>query len=111
MKQLKCPKCENVFQVDEADYASIVSQVKNKEFEAEVGRRISELHERNKAEQQLATAMAEKSFMAQLSKKDVALTEKDAVIGELKKELRDAEEKRRRNSPLPLPARIRKLPL
>lgn len=94
MKQLKCPKCENVFQVDEADYASIVSQVKNKEFEAEVGRRISELHERNKAEQQLATAMAEKSFMAQLSKKDVALTEKDAVIGELKKELRDAEEKK-----------------
>lgn len=94
MKQLKCPKCGNVFQVDEADYASIVSQVKNKEFEAEVGRRISELHERNKAEQQLATAMAEKSFMAQLSKKDVALTEKDAVIGELKKELRDAEEKK-----------------
>lgn len=94
MKQLKCPKCGNVFQVDEADYASIVSQVKNKEFEAEVERRITELDERNKAEQQLATAEAEKSFMAQLSKKDIALTEKDAVIGELKKELRDAEEKK-----------------
>ena len=26
MKELKCPKCGNVFQVDEADYASIVSQ-------------------------------------------------------------------------------------
>ena len=32
MKELKCPKCGNVFQVDEADYASIVSQVKNQEF-------------------------------------------------------------------------------
>lgn len=28
MKELKCPQCGNVFQVDEADYASIVSQVK-----------------------------------------------------------------------------------
>ena len=44
MKELKCPKCGNVFQVDEADYASIVSQVKNAEFNDEVSRRIAELH-------------------------------------------------------------------
>lgn len=94
MKELKCPKCGNVFQVDEADYASIVNQVKNKEFDAEVKRRISELHERNKAEQQLAEAKAEKTFMAELGKKDVALTEKDAVINGLKQELHNAEEKK-----------------
>ena len=94
MKELKCPKCGNVFQVDEADYASIVNQVKNKEFDAEVKRRISELHERNKAEQQLAEAKAEKTFMAELSKKDVALTEKDAVINGLKQKLHNAEEKK-----------------
>lgn len=29
MKEIRCPKCQSVFQVDEADYASIVSQVKN----------------------------------------------------------------------------------
>ena len=28
MRELKCPKCGNVFSVDEADYASIVNQVK-----------------------------------------------------------------------------------
>ena len=94
MKELKCPKCGNVFQVDEADYASIVNQVKNKEFDAEVKRRISELHERNKAEQQLAEAKAEKAFMAELGKKDVALTEKEAVINGLKQELHNAEEKK-----------------
>ena len=44
MKELKCPKCGNVFQVDEADYASIVSQVKTAEFDAEVNRRMSELN-------------------------------------------------------------------
>ena len=43
MKELKCPKCGNVFFVDEADYASIVSQVKNAEFHEEVERRLSEM--------------------------------------------------------------------
>jgi hypothetical protein len=33
MKELKCPKCGSAFVVDEADYASIVSQVKNAEFQ------------------------------------------------------------------------------
>jgi uncharacterized C2H2 Zn-finger protein len=33
MKSLKCPKCGEVFVVDEADYASIVNQVKGAEFE------------------------------------------------------------------------------
>ena len=40
MKELKCPKCGSVFQVDETDYASIVSQVKNAEFDAEMARRM-----------------------------------------------------------------------
>ena len=39
MKELTCPKCGNVFTVDEADYASILSQVKNQEFAAELARR------------------------------------------------------------------------
>ena len=41
MKELKCPKCGSVFTVDESDYADIVNQVKNAEFNAEVDRRIS----------------------------------------------------------------------
>ena len=43
MKELKCPQCGNVFKVDEADYASIVSQVKTQEFDAEVQSRIEEI--------------------------------------------------------------------
>lgn len=86
MKELKCPKCGNVFQVDEADYASIVSQVKNAEFEAEIQRRIAELDERHKTEQELATAKTEQSFQSQLSKKDIELGAKDAEIERLKSE-------------------------
>lgn len=42
MNEIKCPKCGNVFSVDEADYASIVNQVRNKEFQDEVSRRVAE---------------------------------------------------------------------
>ena len=86
MKELKCPKCGNVFQVDEADYASIVNQVKNAEFEAEVNRHLAELGERHKAEQELATAKTEQAFQSQLSKKDLELGAKDAEIDRLKSE-------------------------
>lgn len=47
MKELICPNCHKAFTVDEADYASIVNQVKNAEFNAEVDRRIAELHDRH----------------------------------------------------------------
>ena len=86
MKELKCPKCGNVFKVDEADYAFIVSQVKTAEFEAEINHRLSELHERHKAEQELATAKTEQTFQSQLSKKELGLGAKDAEIERLKSE-------------------------
>lgn len=58
MKELKCPKCGSVFTVDEADYASIVYQVKNEEFNAEVNRRLMELHKQHEAEQKATAAIA-----------------------------------------------------
>ena len=94
MKELKCPKCGNVFQVDEADYASIVSQVKNAEFEAEIQRRLAEMNKRLTAEQQLATSRTEQSFQAQISKKDLLLGEKDTEIERLKMQLQNIESKK-----------------
>ena len=85
--QLNCPKCGSVFQVDEADYASIVSQVKNAEFDAEINRRMAELNERHKTEQQLAATKANQSFQSQLSKKELELGTKDAEIERLKAKL------------------------
>lgn len=32
MKEIKCPKCGEVFAVDESGYAQIVQQVRDKEF-------------------------------------------------------------------------------
>ena len=87
MKELKCPKCGSVFQVDEADYASIVNQVKNQEFEVELERRMAELHERHVTEQKLATAQAEQTFTEQLNQKQLELGAKDSEIERLKSQL------------------------
>lgn len=94
MKQLKCPKCGNVFQVDEADYASIVNQVKNAEFDAELNRRLSELNERSKTEQALNAAKAEQAFKSQLNEKQLELSSKDAEIERLKGQLENIESKK-----------------
>ena len=91
MKELKCPKCGHVFQVDEADYASIVSQVKNAEFNEEVNRRLSELDKSHKAEQELAVTKAEQAFKEQLSQKQSELSEKDSTIEGLKAKLESIE--------------------
>ena len=86
MKELICPNCHKAFTVDEADYASIVNQVKNTAFNEEVDRRIAELREQHKAEQALATAKTEQSFQHQLSKKELEIGAKDAEIERLKSE-------------------------
>ena len=73
MKELKCPKCGSVFSVDEADYASILSQVKNQEFEAELRKRMAEWDSRYKAQQELASAKAEQNFQNKLNQKALEL--------------------------------------
>ena len=87
MKELRCPKCGSVFTVDEADYASIVSQVKNAEFDAEITRRMKELDSRHKAEQELASTKAEQDFQQKMTRKELELGAKDAEIVRLRAQL------------------------
>ena len=91
MKELKCPKCGSVFTVDEADYASIVSQVKNAEFDAEIARRMKELDSRHKAEQELASTKAEQDFQQKMTRKELELGAKDAEIVRLRAQLEGIE--------------------
>ena len=73
--------------MDEADYASILSQVKNAEFEAEIERRIREMEARHRAEQALESNKAAQEFASRLNKKDLELGAKDAEIVRLKNQL------------------------
>lgn len=94
MKELKCPKCGNVFYVDEADYASIVSQVKNAEFHEEVERRLSEMSLQKEAEKKASLAEADKDFSEKLSLKQQAITEKESEIIWLKQQIEGFEQKK-----------------
>lgn len=90
MKELKCPKCGNAFVVDEADYASIVNQVKNAEFNEELNRRVEELHKQHKAEQKADVLKVEMAFNERLNAKDKALNDKDAEIAKLQELVKSA---------------------
>lgn len=90
MKELKCPKCGNAFVVDEADYASIVNQVKNAEFNEELNRRVEELHKQHEAEQEANALKVEMSYNDKLKAKDKALSEKDAEIVKLQELVKSA---------------------
>lgn len=70
MKDIKCPKCGTVFQVDESDYAAIVAQVRSSVFNEELDRRVEELREQFKVKEQSVKLAAEKTLEGKLSQKD-----------------------------------------
>ena len=87
MKELKCPKCDNIFSVDEADYASILSQVKTKEFEAEIKMRLEEIQKQNNAQQEAATLKISREFENQLNDKKIELSQKESEIAKLQSQI------------------------
>lgn len=87
MRELKCPKCGSVFSVDEADYASIVSQVKGAEFDAEVNHRIAEFCRQQEAEGKVREISMRQEHQNELFKKDQAINEKESEIARLKDQL------------------------
>ena len=94
MKELKCPKCGNVFSVDEADYASIVSQIKNAEFESELQMRLGEIRGRQEAEQKAREAVTREDFGRKLQAKDLEISHREQEINRLRTELKGIEEKK-----------------
>ena len=95
MKELKCPQCGNVFKVDEADYASIVSQVKNSEFESEVSKRLEEIKTQQAAQQQVKDAQKREEFNQELLKKQQELQAKEQELAILKDKLAGIEDKKK----------------
>lgn len=59
MQQIKCPKCGEVFQVDEAGYAAIVKQVRDREFQKEVEKQEKALTDAKESAVKLAVSEAE----------------------------------------------------
>lgn len=50
MPEIKCPKCGEVFTVDESGYAAIIGQVRNAEFHKELHEREAQLAKEKESE-------------------------------------------------------------
>ncbi len=80
MQEIKCPKCGEVFQVDESGYAAIVKQVRDKEFDKEISARENQFISEKETAIQLAKAETESRFNDELNKKDLLIAELQSKI-------------------------------
>lgn len=92
MQEIRCPKCGEVFQVDETGYNQIAQQVRDREFAKELERREGEMEARHAQEIELFRVKKEQEHTANITRKDAELSEKDRRIAELQAKL-DASEK------------------
>ncbi len=83
MQEIKCPKCGEVFVVDESGYANIVKQVRDKEFARELKKREEELKDAQQKDLDLVRLEQKNQLDKALSAKDAELSEKDRKIQEL----------------------------
>lgn len=83
MQEIKCPKCGEVFVVDESGYANIVKQVRDKEFAKELQKREEELKEAQQKDLDLVRLEQKNQLDKALSAKDSELSEKNKKIQEL----------------------------
>ena len=86
MQEIKCPKCGQVFQIDESGYAEILKQVKNKEFNDELKEKERLFNTQKETEIKLAVT----NTQAQKDKEILALREK---LNGLENELKSVKEK------------------
>ena len=84
MKEIKCPNCGEVFQVDESGYAAIVQQVRDSEFDKELSRRSKELEQKQESDMRIIRMEKDREQADILNKKERELADKDKEIAELK---------------------------
>lgn len=95
MQEIKCPKCGEIFQVDESGYAAIVKQVRDKEFEKEIISRESQFQNEKEAAIKLAQSETERKYQDIIISKEKELfnttAQKNVEILELKAKIESYE--------------------
>jgi len=83
--EIKCPKCGTIFTVDESEYASLLEQVRTKEFDESIKKETDRIMRDMKKDAELAA-------MKVAAEKDKAISVKDAYIAKLESELKGKDE-------------------
>ncbi|MCQ2555603.1 MAG: DUF2130 domain-containing protein, partial [Clostridia bacterium] len=84
MQEIKCPNCGEVFTVDESGYQQIVSQVRDREFNNEVSRRVESIEQKMDSERKLLE-------MEKAKEKADAVAKLEKEIEELKAKVESAD--------------------
>ena len=87
MAEIRCPKCKEIFQVDDSDYAQIVTQIRDKEFDAELRRREEALNAKKESDLEIVRLNAEKKQEEALRTKLDEIASKEKAIAELEAKL------------------------
>lgn len=79
-KEIKCPKCGEIFKVDESGYAAILKQVKDKEFEKELKAFENQFEKEKQNAIELAKLESKNHFSEELGKKDSKIARLESLI-------------------------------
>jgi len=95
MNDIICPKCKEVFKVDEAGFADILKQVRDHQFEEELQTRLVLAEKEKENAVKLAEADLKNSLQSDLAKKDQEKSDikakMEAEIAEMKTKIQNAE--------------------
>ena len=81
MNEIKCPSCGTIFQINEMDYASIVKQIHDHEFERELSLREAQYKKEKESALSLLEARLEKDYQEKMNKKELEI---QSLTSELK---------------------------
>lgn len=80
MNEIICPHCKKAFKIDEAGYADILKQIRDKEFEVELHKQLTAAEKEKKSELALAQERLEKEVQKAAASKEVVIQELKAKI-------------------------------
>ena len=91
MKEVICPQCHTAFTIDENNYASIVKQIRDTEFESELSRRLDEISARFAEKVENVKLLCKEEYESELAKQRVAISEREGQIAQLNAKLEGAD--------------------
>ncbi|MBQ2026435.1 MAG: DUF2130 domain-containing protein, partial [Alistipes sp.] len=91
MKEVICPQCHTAFTIDENNYASIVKQIRDAEFESELARRLDEINARFAEKVENIKLLCKEEYEKAFAKQQLELQSKSGEIAQLNAKLEGAE--------------------
>ena len=86
MSEIRCPHCNKVFTIDEADYAKLISQVRTSEFDKEIHEKLQSEITKQKTSNDLLIKDIEMKHQSDLSEKDMQIESLKAQIDKAESE-------------------------